>query len=439
MLLSVPHVILQKILSSLVLEDISIIVTLSRYTKSIKRQIYESALYAKICNQCKINTMVQNCPKIKHLVISAEKITCENFELLHQLNLETLLIESDIDGKLSFRNLKRLDVINLDEYDIDDCVSLEHIGAKTFTNYINRKDFPNLKSVRLGKGIYYQSDLPITDLWVSSTIASNIFELPLHTLYINNLQSPDADRVFSLIEKSKIKKLYVGSRTAFSASCNSSELTSLGLNRCILKDLNTPNIRRLTLAHITVDLQLLIKMQYINELHLEDCKYDYSQFGLLAELPITKLRIINCQVDLGTIAKMRLKDLVLTGCHVTGDFNELPKTLNTLSLIDLNINEIPYLDKLHTLTISNTSEDDREVISERVLHIISRLPLINLTLNGCMLNDSHINYFADMQLNSLDIKNNNITIVGIRKLKRLPLRRLEVSNIPLLHMILCAY
>jgi hypothetical protein len=134
---------------------------------------------------------------------------------------------------------------------------------------------------------------------------------------------------------------------------------------------------------------------------------------------------------------MKLKSLRLIDCIVEGDLNNLPKTLKILSLVGLYIDKLPYLDKLQTLKISSPYVDNKEVMSEGVLQTISRMPITNLTLTGCMLNDTHMDCLLDMPLNFLDIQRNNITIVGLRKLRRLPLRRLEVSDIPILHVMQC--
>ncbi len=438
MFLRAPEVILQKILSFLLLDDISIVVTLCKYTKSIKSQIYASALFANITNEFNVKTIVENCPRIKYMVVSTGRIDSTHLELLHKLNLETLYIEENISFvKLSFKNLKKLGVVNMEDYDTKDCALLEHICVKNITTKINKSKFPNLKSVKISGGGSYQLDLPITDLWTASRITPDVIKLPLHTLYISELQTSEANTTFSLIEKSNIKTLRVGSRLEFNVSGNYPKLVSLILKRGILKNVSAPNLRKLELAQVKVNIQILLKMTNLDDLCLDNCIYNYSEFGLISKLPITNLVLLNCRVNLDTIAKMKLKSLRLIDCIVEGDLDNLPKTLQILSLVGLYIDKLPYLDKLQTLKISSPYVDNKEVMSEGVLQTISRMPITNLTLTGCMLNDTHMDCLVNMPLNFLDIQRNNITIVGIRKLRRLPLRRLEVSDIPILHALQC--
>jgi hypothetical protein len=180
----------------------------------------------------------------------------------------------------------------------------------------------------------------------------------------------------------------------------------------------------------------MLKFTNITDLSMIRCKFDCEELKILA---ITKLTLEGCKIDLDSLAHLRLKYLSMRDCKITGSLNQLPETLEYLEIIDSDvvIGNLSRLRKLHTLIINIANEEDNVVVTDEALISISKLPIRVLSLRGCGLTDSYMDYLADMQINDLNLESNDITIVGIRKLRRLPLRRLEVSEIPLLHMMLC--
>ena len=442
MLLRIPHAILQKTLSYLRLCDISILVVLCKYTKSIKKQIYESVQSVHIVNEIKVRKIVENCPKIKHVTIHVCELTDEHYNLIHQLNLESLIHDNPRENlKLSFKNLKHLNVRNLDDFNIDDCKMLEHITVRDFTGPIDKSKFPNLKSFRITHNAeFIQYDLPITEL-SEEKFTEEMLQLPLDTLRVSVDRS--ITKSLSLIARSNIKNLEL---TSEDNSKYGKLLNKLRLAVLLLKygtmtcHLDIPTLQVLTLDCVNISMYALSKLVNLTELSIKKCVSEFADYTLLngiADLRITKLSIIQCKFDLDNLARLPLKYLSITDCAFTGKFHHLPNTITTLILLDLHITiDQLNLSKLDTLIVQNTNIDKMTTITNTGLESISKLPITVLELTGCNLTDDNIGYLADMQVNDLKLRYNDLSIVGIRKLKRLPLRRLEVSDISLLDMVL---
>lgn len=426
MLLRVPDVILNKILSCLDLSDVSIVVVLCKYTKSIKSQIYESAQYAHIHNKYTVKRLVECCPKIKHVTITTSYLNADQYDLLHRLNLETIVHRAIRDSEITlrFKNLKNLDVWNISYFNVENCTELENISVRSYSSEVDLSGFAKLKSVRINDTAYLEElppKLPFTKLNLKSTLTDEILRLPLDTLHIE--VGRFINKILPILERANLKHLKI--------KCQLPSGRSLGAG--FTREIHMPNLRTLELLYMTVRLSML-KFTNITDLSMIRCKFVCEQFKILA---ITKLTLEGCNIDLDSLT-LRLKYLSILDCEVTGSLSQLPETLEYLEIIDSDvvIGNLSRLSKLHTLIINIVNEEDNLLITDEALISISKLPIRVLSLCGCGLNDSHMDYLADMQINDLNLESNDITMVGIRKLRRLPLRRLEVSDIPLIDMML---
>jgi hypothetical protein len=198
-------------------------------------------------------------------------------------------------------------------------------------------------------------------------------------------------------------------------------------------------LRTLELESVKLKLSMLKNLVNLTDLSLDNCEFGCGEFKSIAELPITTLTLCKHEIVLSNLSELRLKYLSLCECNdTTGNLGELPRTLTYLEVTDsdITIGDMSRLDKLNTLMICDIESDNPITVTDEELTSISKLPITVLNLSGCILNDDSMDFIADMQVNDLNIESNNITIMGIRKLRRLPLRQLEASNIPLLHMTL---
>lgn len=438
---------LQHILSFLTLDDVSMIVTLCKYTSTSKKQLYELVRHVFIDNKIYINKIVENCPKIKHVTIEDYDLTNTHFNMLQNLELESLVYTAEHDRsiRLAFKNLKRIELHSLSYTDILGCVSLEHITIEQYDRVIHKYNFPNLKSLRITHGIYSKLgndlpyDLPITEIAIGTRLDDRIFSFPLDRLHLDIVK--ESSEFVSLVEHSNIKHLNIHGnvRSLNDIPYDRFKLISLTLAHGILTtQLNIPTLRKLELLSMDVNLDALKPLVNLTDLSLHTHSYSYNKFDVLSTLPITKLSLDSCRVNLDVIAKMKLTHLELYDCTFNRNgIDMLPETLVSLELANsiVCIHDIPYFSKMHTLKIHNMSSNKQITITNTGLMSISRLPITTLKLYGCGLTDDHIDYIADMNVNYLDIQNNDITIFGVRKLRKLPLRRLEVSGIPILHFM----
>ncbi len=427
MLLSIPDVILDKILSCLDLDDVSIVVVLCKYTSSIKKQIYESVRHAEIHNKFVIKQLIENCPKIKHLTIRPDDIDEEEYNLINRLNLETLIHDSYCgkDVVLKFKNLKNLEIRNLSYFDIEECTALESITVDSITK-TGCAAIANLK-LRIKNDMDF-NDLPngpINELCISYIWTKDIVKFPLDTLRITGKR---ATKYLSYIEQMNLKHLSIGYRNTYE-----------GYNTVLHSNLNMPTLRTLELESVKLKLSMLKNLVNLTDLLLDNCEFGCGEFKSITELPITKLTLCKHAIVLSNLSELRLKYLSLCECNdTTGNLGELPRTLTYLEVTDsdITIGDMSRLDKLNTLMICDIESGNPIAVTDEELASISKLPITVLNLSGCILNDDSMDFIADMQVNDLNVESNNITIMGIRKLRRLPLRQLKASNIPLLHMTL---
>ena len=424
MLLSIPDVILDKILSCLDLDDVSIVVVLCKYTSSIKKQIYESALYAKIYEKYTVWRIVENCPKIKHLTICSSEFGKEHVNLIHRLNLETLVNKnSNTPGfTLKFKTLKNLEVWDISDFDITDCPALENIITVCFSERTYKA--ANLKSIKIRgyPDVDELSNWPVTELRIKPRSLLDAIEFPLDTLTLEVDENPN--KSISILKKTKLKSLSIQFHHSDDHKVK------------IRHDIDLPSLRSLELESVELSLNKLKCLTGLTELSLDNCSLECDAFEHISRLPITKLSLSRIKIDLSELRKFKLRYLTLYDCEIIGRMY-FPKTLRHLEIMGENtiIDEMPNI-ALDTLKICSTDPSNPIKITNDGLAAISKLPITVLELTECGLNDDNIGYLANMQINQLSIEGNDITIVGLRKLNRLPLRKLEVSTVPLLHMAL---
>lgn len=430
LLLSVPDVILNKVLSCLELSDVSVIATLCEYTNSIKKQIYESARYAHIKNKYAVKRLVKYCPKIKHITIHVD-MSPDDITLIHKWNLETLVYDLPRDDiTLRFKTLKNLEVWNISYFNVTECTELENICAKSYSSEFDFSVFTKLKSIRMKEYAAFAelpTKLPFTELKVRSEVTDEILKLPLDTLHIEIGRS--ITKSLPILEQTNLKHLGI--------TCQSPD-GRFGAE--FKRDILMPNLRTLELAFMKVKLRTLKQLKNLTELSLRGCKFKCNEFACeeFKSMPITKLSLEGCEIDFSYLTHLRLKYLSIRECDLTGDVHQLPESLEHLEIIDsdIDIGDISQLRKLHTLILGSTDEENPMRVTNEGLAAISKLPIRVLELRACNLNDNQMTYIADMQINNLNLECNDLSIVGIKKLKRLPLRRLEVSDMPLLDMTL---
>lgn len=470
-ILKLPIDALTHIISLLTLDDVSIIPTLCRYTKSITRQIYRSVKYATICSEITTKTIVDNCPNIKHLIVTSD-VTLEpiHFNMLSSLNLEAFTYggyndEYDEDDdvpqnrivKIPFKNVKKLMLYRLKGYNISECKLLEDLTLNIIDERIDIHNFPNLKSVKTISGFkdndiyedstgYIQLDLPVTELITKKELDEDIVSLPLSTLNLCTDEYSSYD-CLNLLRKTSVKHLSItGGIENSSQIFNEMKLHSLSVTQGYINEmLNISTLRYLCVANATVDFYMFTKLVNLDSLSIHTCGYPQDNFKHISSLSIKTLQLKGTVFDIDTISNLKLKYLRLDECIISPtDIAKLPTTLEELILDELDceeINNLPHMPKLHRLHVSNYNRKAsqrrfKQYITDSCLEMISRLPITNLALTNCGLCDHHMDYIANMNVNELDLEDNNLTIIGMRKLKKLPLRNLIINNIPPLHFAL---
>lgn len=469
-ILALPKDTLNHTLSFLRINDISIMVTLCHRTVEMQQQIYRSVRIANIYDEIHIKKVVDTCPNIKHLTL-LDDITLSNkhIQLLQKLDLESFYFnnvqdsddsddsddDSDDDNedddddrvKIPFKNLKTISLYRLSYCDLRECKRLEKIIIDNLDRHIEADDFPNLKSVIINgfkddtDDELIQFDIPITELTIKMELTDEILKLPLRKLEIDGgINEID----INVLTQLPLEELTIHKSIDKRISLNNMKLTSLTFSHSNLSyTINMKTLRNLCLDSMKVDLSNLRTLVNLNSLSLKECVYTRSGFKYLESLPITSLCIFDSVIDIDTISKFKLTYLSLGMCNFdSSDIMKLPLTLMELRIFNTKhsiISDIPYFSKLHTLYINYSTRlrRNRLCITDDGMEAISKLPVINLTLSNCGLYDDNMDYIARMNINELNLEYNNITILGIRKLKKLPLRKLDIMNVPILHLIQC--
>lgn len=438
-ILTLPNVILNHTISFLRLDDVSMIVNLCKHTVRIQQNIYKAVRIALICFESNINKVVDNCPGIKHLTLDYE-ITLNHkiVQVLGKLNLESFDfndVDKDSDDNtqdivLPFKNLKTISMYKLTRCDLKECKLLENIKVCNVHIKIDKDDFPNLKSVVFGVFVddhdskLIQYDIPITELTTVLDLNSDMLRLPLRKLSIYTSHHRNKS-CLEILQHMQLEELHVYGNIPKNISFNEMKLKSLSLTDC----------------NVQIDLSILRNLTNLTSLELRNCKYKKSTFKYLESLKLVHLLILNSEIDIDVISKFKLKYLYINDRNIiSSDIMKLPLTLTELTLCSLKhdlIDDIPYFDKLHTLFIRydrNIKYKTRR-ITDNGLKAICRLPVVDLTLSNCGLCDNDMDFIANMNVNILNLDNNDISIIGAKKLRKLPLRKLDINAISASHIM----
>lgn len=448
-LLSVSYDDLRNIISFLTLDDVSILPPTCKQLNNIKRQIYELVKMARLFVIGKLRYIVSNCPKLKTLYIKPSiELRSRHFDLINQLDLESFswdrtnynILLTD-DAILRIDNMKRLELGSMVNINIADDNKLEYLSVSDMSN-IDKRKFPNLRKLTINSVYYHEYvlyELPVIHIGSYKELTPEICNLPLESLDLH--YDGSETKHFELLANTKIKSLTISCRIIPVDVLNKMKLVKLLIGRSIIQsDITISTLTTLYMIHVTCNLRDLSCLTNLNELSLSMCVYPDNNFKCLAKLPITKLALLNCKYDIDVISRFKLTYLDLTQVNFDGnDIDKLPLTLRHLELSALKhtkITHMPYFPHMRTLKISNVDNTGDIFISCNALSDIARLPLTSLTIKKCGLDDNHMDIIARMSnLNSLFFQGNDITITGVLKLKKLPLRVLEIDNISLLHLL----
>jgi hypothetical protein len=155
------------------------------------------------------------------------------------------------------------------------------------------------------------------------------------------------------------------------------------------------------------------------------------------KLTITQLRCNNMFVEPDIIADTLTK-LSLTVCHTHPDLiARLPNTITDLKIIEcmeIDCNKL----QLSNLTALELSGNYKFAVrlSDESLRWIAKNKISDLTFKYVDITDDNIHHLADMPINYLTLIECNFSIVGLNRLRGLPLRHLKVSGIPTRHLFI---
>jgi hypothetical protein len=245
---------------------------------------------------------------------------------------------------------------------------------------------------------------------------------------LRELEIPDIDEVDEFIRDVPLHKLTLKGRRTKSAVTSASRLINKSIKELSLNS---------TFAKFSC-----LELLNLDKLELINCAVTPD-----ARLPIRYLSLCGCEL---WNLNMRLLSLHLEHIACQTNMKLLPTSLVTLIIKNVNgvYDEFPSLPKLTTLRLSTScnckefdgedsesdDEEDKTIeisIPNEVWSRIAKSPIQDLTIASRLLDDTNIHYFAETPINYLDIKNTEVTIVGLASLKKLPLRKLVTPDIPL--------
>lgn len=431
--------ILHKLTPFLDLFDIAIILQVSKSIHRLRRAILGELDYVVVTNRTMIPHLVCWCPKVKRLKITTFR--SEDVGYLECLPIESLDCYSEYTSnpQVNFPKLRKLHIHKFNSVEFPDFHG--HLTTGRF-----REDILDLQLESLQIEDYLTPDfiarlcdkkLPVTSLkahYLNNDTIEKMKELPLRSLSlmqksdsVSNLELLNIEELvvsfpseITFISRMSLKKLDIKCDPANSVDSIkfNNTLESLTMYGMVvyMEDLELPNLKYLSLASCRLRRRTAPHTLKLTITQLK-CATMFVESDIIADT-LTKLSITICRTDPDLIARLpnTITDLKIIGC--------MEIDCNKLQLSNLTVLEL----------CGNYAFDVR--LSDAGLRWIAKNKISDLTFKNVDITDDNIHHLADMPINYLTLIDCNFSIVGLNRLRGLPLRQLKVSGIPARHLFI---
>lgn len=358
-----------------------------KYVKHVRIN-FNPYVFSKLVEKYRLDSLVLEGHKefIFHEFPRVKNLTLDHIEHMYDLTLpytEHLTVNCRLFGNQLriFPNLKTLKILN--------SCDISHV----IFPHVKIDISPRSHAYKLDPYVNLINKLHVISIWnwMNCIPLMPLESLIIDKMFIDEIVLPRTLRKLVMASSPKIIDNYL--------------IEDLALEQCHYVKVNLPRLRRLKLKRVCF------------------------KFADLSP-SITDLEIICCTFDRPVWSK-NLRTLILTNCHIEFELPDLevliinkcslhgPTTRMRaayISIRDTSITHIPLASR--NLVIINAT-----LTMENILQI-NKLPITNLALFDCRLNDEKI-AALDLKLRHLDIRHNSITEVGIKSLKKMNLKSIK--------------
>lgn len=415
-----PQIFINVIAQFLDLHDLSIC---ARVFKNV--DAYSSVTTAVIYKNTNIRKLVEKCPRVRNLTITCDLQQYPSTNVRVRLKKETRTPDYMLIYKLPIKRL----IITTPQ-----CVitgeQFEKLEYLEYPGDFRRNDL-NVEELKCET--YYGNSPHIKKL--HCTHECDLIQLPMVSA-IFSLEHPcDLEKVYAMTSLRKLTLMtYVSarhvlsfplieeldlarydSRVVFGHCPNLKKLTVCNKSINDITNRNFPALVDLTIYSVEVDIFKLTKMK-LKRLSLISCTLNDVHY--LELMNLESLTVVDSKHE--PLPLIKCKSLKISDNCIMKT-TKLFEGLRRLTLVlsrNVMLDHLPQLTYLSITGISLTSDH---------LRAISKLPLYELELIGCGLDDNSMLLMPHVQI--LNINDNNITYEGLLHLKKLSLRRLTYNGV----------
>lgn len=436
-------ILIHKIQPLLTIYDIIEVGYVSRKFAKLSIEMLQCVSTVVVKNNMSFSELSRICPRIKHIDLEqyGYNISSDGLDVLSNMKLESINMADTMSYSHTnhiFPYVKHLKKVKLYRDISSNFPALEIL---TLHNLPDETALESLKQIKTLKQIIIDDlipeskkrfvyELPVSSIHTDVTDLIDIAHLPLTDLDIIN----DYCLNIHLLTKLQLRSLSVNFELD-PHLLSKLQLRSFALFHERMIPINVPTLKSLSLSKVDMQnhFNCLAQLSGLNRLIIHECKFQPEHMKDLIGLPIKYMHITSCTVDSETIQKLPLIELRMDNCT----FNDTPIYPNSLKTLIININRLIASQEI-PLTLTSLSIDSRRryyLPTDMMQRIGQNKHLSTLTIYGYDINDHDMRHLEHLEINYLTLKSTSLTINGIRYIKNMPLRKLDIDYIKPLHLL----
>lgn len=436
-------ILIHKIQPLLTIYDIIEVGYVSRKFAKLSIEMLQCVSTVVVKNNMSFSELSRICPRIKHIDLEqyGYNISSDGLDVLSNMKLESMNMADTMSYSHTnhiFPYVKHLKKVKLYRDISSNFPALEIL---TLHNLPDETALESLKQIKTLKQIIIDDlipeskkrfvyELPVSSIHTDVTDLIDIAHLPLTDLDIIN----DYCLNIHLLTKLQLRSLSVNFELD-PHLLSKLNLRSFALFHERMIPINVPTLKSLSLSKVDMQnhFNCLSQLSGLNRLIIHECKFQPEHMKDLIGLHIKYLHITSGTVDSETIQKLPLIELRMDNCT----FNDIPMYTNSLKTLIINTNRLIASQEI-PLTLTSLSIDSRRryyLPTDMMQRIGQNKHLSTLMIYGYDINDDDMRYLEHLEINYLTLKSTSLTINGIRYIKNMPLRKLDIDYIKPLHLL----